>query len=414
MNHSMDFYVEYEILGKNKSKKKVSTRLEAQDVKLEKYDKRGMKLQEESVPFKSFVRNFGVILARALHGATSWTAGVNTASGVSVAALKVFTATEAAMSASRSKSGVWIGDNGLNIVAAASIGTTKFYADGDSFITGVNRSTVAKSDYFLARRIEAQTTTASAKSAVTYGANSVTVVDSNKLQIKRRFFNDRGTVPLKVAEFGLGTYKTTGGVAGSILLARDTFATSIVLTDEQYLDVTYSFSLPTTNYLNTNFINMLANLFLNTDAYGVLDTTGGPFDAPDFQTAILFKAAVDADYGIMVGNNDNAVQPYLNSYKLESAFSNAVMQKGAMSFLNELDTSTSTTKFGFQRDITNLSSDSVEVGEMGLYTSLGGSDYCMIARTTFSQLIVDPNDVLRVKVYFNFPVASTTEPTLET
>ena len=63
MNHSMDFSIEYEILGKSKKKKVVTTQLTANNVLLEKYDIRGMKRGTVEVPFKSFVRNFGVILA---------------------------------------------------------------------------------------------------------------------------------------------------------------------------------------------------------------------------------------------------------------------------------------------------------------------------------------------------------------
>lgn len=413
MNHSMEFHVEYQILGKKK--KTVSTKLEAQDVKIEKYDKRGMKLEEHNVPFKSFVRNFGVILGRALHGATSWTAGVRTATNASLASPVMMRATEAAISASRAKSGIFIGDNNLNSLNTASIGTINSYSDGKTFLTGVARNVHSKADYFLARRIEAHTTTASAPSAVEYGANSITVVNSNTVQIKRRFFNDRGATSLKVAEFGLATYKGSDGVKGSILLARDVFNTSITLTDEQYLDVTYSFSLPSTNYLNTNFINMLANLFTNANTYGVTNTAGITNLAPGFHTAITFKGGANSDYGIMIGFDDAGVTPYNSSYKLESIYANAVMQRSSMTFLNDLDSSTSTTKFGFQRDFTNVSANQVLVNEMGLYTELAGSTYCMIGRTTFNSLAVDPNDVLRVKVYFNFPVSgNTVEPTLET
>lgn len=416
MNHSMDFSIEYEVLGKSKKKKVVTTQLTANNVLLEKYDIRGMKLGTVEVPFKSFVRNFGVILARALHGTTGWTAGIKTASGASAASPVVMTATEGAITTIRSKSGIFIGDNNLNSVAAASVGTTLSYIDGKNFIQSPGgRTTVGKSDYFLGRRIEANTTTASSPTGVDYGANSITILDNNTIQIKRRFFQYRGVTPIKVAEFGLGTYKGSGGLAGTILLARDTFSTAIELGYEQYLDVTYSFTLPSNQELNTNFICMLANLFSNSNAYSVVLTSGAVNTAPGFHTAVDFKAAADAEYGIVVGYQDGKITaPYYNSYKLENPILNAVLDKGAVTFINELDTYSDTTRFGFYRDFTNVDTSQVSVNEIGLYTKISAT-YCMIARSTLpTNVNIDVGDVLRVKVYFNFPVASTVEPALET
>lgn len=411
MNHSMEFIVESEVLGKNK-KQTQKTIFEAQDVVLDKYDIRGMKLGAVRVPFKSFVRNFGIILARALHGSSGWTRGVVSASGASIASPAVFTATEGAVTTKRTLSGIFLGDNGLNTVNAASVGTTKSYADGKSFIEGFSRSTVGKSDYFLGRRIENQTTTASAKSGIDYGANSVTVVSGNILKIKRRFFQYRSSLNVKVAEFGLGTYSGTGGLAGSVLVARDAFSTAVDLGYEQYLDVTYSFTLPSDNQLNTNFINMLANLFSNANAYSVIQTDGITNTTPAFHTSIDFKAAADAEYGIVAGFDDNFVSPYLGSFKLENMITNATLDKGAVTFIDEIDLSSATTRFGFYRDFTNVTSNQVSINEAGLYI-FKTPNYIMIARSLFNTMTLDENDVLRIKTYFNFPVTSAVAPTLE-
>lgn len=410
MNHSMNFTVEYEILGKKNKKKTIKTELTAHDVLIEKFQD-GMKLEKHEVPFKSFVKNFGATLAYIMGGTK--TATVVNAAGTAVDASTILSVSEAAITATHSRRGIYIGDKGVNAINSGSIGAVSASVI-KSFLTCPIGNTVQKSDIWLKRRIEASS--ASVATKVSYGAMSITIPSDDTVKITRRFYNSRGS-SIKVSEIGLGTQNTITGAAyfvnKNILLARDVFAYDLTLADQQYLDITYSFSLPSGGYLTNNLIVMLANLFKNNSIAYSYKTVSGivPINPPTLTGLTVMGIADNTDYGIQVGEQFTTNSPY--DYKLENDISNSVLDRSATTYLNLLTETNTSTKFGFQREFTNVDSSSVTIKEASLQIKDQDNKGIVLARFPINSITLNPTDILRIKVYFEFPVSSTVYVTEE-
>jgi len=410
MNHSVNFAVEYEILGKNKKKKTVVSKLVANDVLVEKFQG-DMKLEKHAVPFKSFVKNFGATLAYILGGTKTNT--VVNAGGTTQDASTILSVSEAAITATHSRRGIYIGDKAANTVVAASYSAVSA-STSKSFLTGAVGNSVQKSDVFLKRRIEASS--ASVATKVSYGAVSITIPSENTVKITRRFYNTRGT-SIKINEVGLGTQNVITGAAyfvdHNILLARDTMAYDVTLADQQYLDITYSFSLPEGGYLTNNLIVMLANLFKNSPTGYSYKTVSGttPINPPPLTGLTVMGIADNTDYGIQVGGTYTSHSSY--DYKLEADISNAVLDRSATTYLDLLTETNTSTKFGFQRDFTNVGTVPVTVKEGCLNVEDQDNKGILLARFPINGIELSANDILRIKVYFEFPVVTTNYVTQE-
>jgi len=403
MNHHMNVIIETEVLGKKGTKKKIQSTMRVEDILVEKYQNGGMKLASYKIPFKSFVKNFGTTLSYIMGSAT--TTGVNIANGASQAASTFMSVSEAAITNIHSRRGLYIGDNLENTVAAASTALVSA-STSKSFLTGAVGRTTSKNDTFIGRRIEASS--ASVATKVSYGAMSITISTDDRVTLKRRFYNSRGSA-ITIGEIGLGTQNVISAgyfVDHNILLARDVTSRPFDLEDQQYLDITMEFSVPTTGYLTTNFIVMLANLFKNsTTGYNYKTVSGiAPVNAP-LLTGLSVKAiADDTDYGIQLGSRFDSFSIY--DYKLINLHSNSVLDRSATTFINDLNTYNTTTRFGFQRDFTNVGTSKLEIAEGSLQIKDQDDKGILISRFPTGEIDLDPNDILRVKFYFDFPVSA--------
>jgi len=408
MNHSINFNVKYEILDKKKKTKEFSTKIQAHDLELSIGEK-GMTLSNHKVPFKSFVRNFGLLMSK-IFGSGSL-GSLKYASG---GATTVYTATnfltviEAALSASRARRGIYIGDKGANSINGASLGAITTGTSVSLWaITGNVQNSVQKGDTWLKRRLEADTT--SADTGITYGTNSVVMENDTTVKITRRFYNGSGKT-VKVNEIGLGGSKTTTGLAAIVLLARDTTAYDVSVLTGQYIDITYRFTVA--SGLTNNFIVMLANLLSGTiSKYSYINTNGAPDTLTTLAKFSLNQVATQDSWGIIIGQtNEAGISSY--DYKLENEYSHGATEPyfdyGATEVINNIDTSNSTTKFGFYRDFTCKGTSSKEVAEAGLALESETAKPIFIARFPINGIVCNPEDVLRVSVYFDFPVSTTT------
>ena len=408
MNHHMNVIIETEVLGKKGTKKKIQSTMRVEDILVEKYQNGGMKLASYKIPFKSFVKNFGTTLSYIMGSAT--TTGVNTANGASQAASTFMSVSEAAINNStnsiHSRRGLYIGDNLENTVAAASTALVSA-STSKSFLTGAVGSKTSKNDTFIGRRIEASS--ASVATKVSYGAMSITISTDDRVTLKRRFYNSRGSA-ITIGEIGLGTQNVISAgyfVDHNILLARDVTSRPFDLEDQQYLDITMEFSIPTTGYLTTNFVVMLANIFKNNDgAYNYKNVNGTiPTGITTFTVGTDVKAgADDVNRGLQLGSRFDNFSIY--DYKLLSIIGNATLDRSATTFINDLNTYNTTTRFGFQRDFTNVGTSKLEIAEGSLQIKDDSDDGIVIARFPTGEIDLDPNDILRVKFYFDFPVSA--------
>ena len=404
MNHHMNVIIETEVLGKKGTKKKIQSTLTVEDILVEKYQNGGMKLASYKIPFKSFVKNFGTTLSRIMGSAT--TTGVNTANGASQAASTFMSVSEAAITNIHSRRGLYIGDNLENTVAAASTALVSA-STSKSFLTGAVGRTTSKNDTFIGRRIEASS--ASVATKVSYGAMSITIPSDDRVKLTRRFYNSRGSA-ITIGEIGLGTQNVISAgyfVDHNILLARDVTSRPFDLEDQQYLDITMEFSIPTTGYLTTNFVVMLANIFKNNDgAYNYKNVNGTiPTGVTTFTVGTDVKAgADDVNRGLQLGSRFDNFSIY--DYKLLSIIGNATLDRSATTFINDLNTYNTTTRFGFQRDFTNVGSSRLEIAEGSLQIKDDSDDGIVISRFPTGEIDLDPNDILRVKFYFDFPVSA--------
>lgn len=410
MNHSVNFAVEYEILGKNKKKKTVVSKLVANDILVEKFQG-DMKLEKHEVPFKSFVKNFGATLAYIFGGTKTGT--IVDAKGTAQDASTFLSVSEGAITNTHSRRGIYIGDKGANAVNAASW-TIVAASQSKSFLTGNVGNSVQKSDTFLKRRIEASS--ASVATKVRYDAVSITIPEDNTVKITRRFYNGRGS-SIKINEVGLGTQNVITGAAyfvdHNILLARDTMAYDVILADQQYFDITYSFSLPEGGYLTNNLIVMLANLFKNSSIGYSYKTVSGTtsINPPPLTGLTVMGIADNTDYGIQVGETYTSHSPY--DYKLEANISNSVLKRSATTYLDLLTETNTSTKFGFQRDFTNVDTVPVMIKEGSLNIKDLDDKGILLARFPINGIELSANDILRIKVYFEFPVVTTNYVTQE-
>ena len=409
MNHSVNFAVEYEILGKNKKKKTVVSKLVANDILVEKFQG-DMKLEKHEVPFKSFVKNFGATLAYIFGGTKTGT--IVDAKGTAQDASTFLSVSEGAITNTHSRRGIYIGDKGANAVNAASW-TIVAASQSKSFLTGNVGNSVQKSDTFLKRRIEASS--ASVATKVRYDAVSITIPEDNTVKITRRFYNGRGS-SIKINEVGLGTQNATGAgyfVDHNILLARDIFQYDLTLADQQYLDITYSFSLPEGGYLTNNLIVLLANLFKNNNGAYDYKTVSGVINTGvvAFNAMTVTAPADDTDYGIQVGTQYTTSSPY--DYKLERDIANSKLDRSATTYLNLLTETNISTKFGFQRDFTNVDTVPVMIKEGSLNIKDLDDKGILLARFPINGIELSANDILRIKVYFEFPVVTTNYVTQE-
>lgn len=404
MNHHMNVIIETEVLGKKGTKKKIQSTMRVEDILVEKYQNGGMKLANYKIPFKSFVKNFGTTLSYIMGSAT--TTGVNIANGASQAASTFMSVSEAAITNTHSRRGLYIGDNGYTTgivsasVALVSASTSKSFLKG-----AVGRETL-KTDTFIGRRIEASS--ASVATKVSYGAMSITIPTDDTVRLTRRFYNSRGSA-ITIGEIGLGTQNATGAgyfVDHNILLARDV-ASPFELDDQQYLDITMEFSVPTSGYLTTNFIAMLANIFKNNNgAYNYKNVNGTiPTGTVAFGVGTNVNAVADnTNRGLQLGTRFDVFSIY--DYKLLNIIPNATLDRSGTTFINELNTYNTTTRFGFQRDFTNVGTSRLEIAEGSLQIADDDDVGIVISRFPTGEIDLDPNDILRVKFYFDFPVSA--------
>lgn len=405
MNHHMNVIIETEVLGKKGTKKKIQSTMRVEDILVEKYQNGGMKLASYKIPFKSFVKNFGTTLSYIMGSAT--TTGVNTANGASQAASTFMSVSEAAITNIHSRRGLYIGDNLENDGIAAASTALVSASTSKSFLTGAVGRVTSKNDTFIGRRIEASS--ASVATKVSYGAMSITIPSDDKVKLTRRFYNSRGS-SITIGEIGLGTQNKIGAgyfVDHNILLARDVTSRAFDLEDQQYLDITMEFSVPTTGYLTTNFIVMLANIFKNNDgAYNYKTVSGKiPTGTVTFGVGTSVNAVADnTDRGIQLGTRFDNFSIY--DYKLLNILSNSVLDRSGTIFINDLNTYNTTTRFGFQRDFTNVGTTKLEIAEGSLQIADNDDKGIVIARFPTGEIDLDPNDILRVKFYLDFPVSA--------
>jgi len=409
MNHSINFNVEYEILGKKNKQKKFTTQIQAHDLELSIGEK-GMTLSNHKVPFKSFVKNFGSLLAK-LFGATS-VEPLKYASGGATSAYTVasfLNVSEAALSVSRARRGIFIGDKGANSFNGASLGAITTGTSVSLWaITGNVQNSVQKGDTWLKRRLEADTT--SADTGITYGSNSVIMENDTTVKITRRFYNGSGKT-VKVNEIGLGGSRTNAvALAAIVLLARDTMAYDISVLDGQYIDISYRFTV--TSGLTNNFVVMLANLLSGTlGKYSYLNANGSSDTLTSAVKFYINRAVGDDSYGIHIGQtNEAGISSY--DYKLENQWAHGTTEPyfaySDTNYIDNLNTSNATTKFGFYRDFTCKGTSSKEVAEAGIALQSEAAKGIYIARFPINGIVCNPEDVLRVSVYFDFPVSTTT------
>lgn len=408
MNHSINFNVKYEILDKKKKSKEFTTKIQAHDLELSIGEK-GMTLSNHKVPFKSFVRNFGLLMSKVFGSGSLGSLKYASGGATTVyTATNFLTVSEAALSASRARRGIYIGDKGANSFNGASLGAITTGTSVSLWaITGNVQNSVQKGDTWLKRRLEADT--ASADTGITYGSNSVIMENDTTVKITRRFYNGSGKT-VKVNEIGLGGSKTTTGLAAIVLLARDTMAYDISVLDGQYIDISYRFTVA--SGLTNNFIVMLANLLSGTlSKYSYTNTNGAPDTLTTLSKFSLNQVATQDSWGIIIGQtNEAGISSY--DYKLENEYSHGATEPyfdyGATEVINNIDTSNSTTKFGFFRDFTCKGTSSKEVAEAGLALESETAKPIFIARFPINGIVCNPEDVLRVSVYFDFPVSTTT------
>jgi len=410
MNHDLNFTVEYGVLGKKT--KKITSQFQVENIEAVIGD-RGMTIKRIKVPFRSFVKNFAVGFAKALGSAN--TTGLKNPNNASIAASTCIGVSEGAITATHSRKGIWIGDKSVNSVNAASISAVTA-STIDSFLTGNVGESVEKNDIWLKRRIEASS--ASVATKVAYGAVGFEVLSESSFRVKRRFFNGRGTT-IKIAEVGLGAgYDNTKWMdESSILFARDMFQTPITLEDQQYLDIYYTFTLSSTGYLTSNFLYMFANMLRSnsTSVFSTLHTLKdrtGVWQTSNNSYSVL-GAADDTEVGIQLGEVFEN-RSIFTAYKLNREIANTVLDRSAVTFINEFATGSVSTKFGFQRDFTNISANTVIVEEGGLSNAPSAAGKAIYLSYFPLDAVVDPNDVLRVKIYFEMPVSERNYITLET
>lgn len=407
MNHSINFNVKYEILGKKNKTKEFSTEIQAHDLELSIGDK-GMTLSKHKVPFKSFVKNFGVILAKVFgitsSGALKYASGGATTGYTVTSFLNV---SEAALTASRARRGIFIGDKGANSINGASLGAITTGTSVSLWaITGNVQNSVQKGDAWLKRRLEANT--ANAATGISYGANSIVIENDTTVKITRRFYNNSGKT-IKVNEIGLGGSLTNTPLAAIVLLARDIMTYDLSWLDGQYLDISYRFTV--SSGLTNNFIVMLANLLSGTlTKYSYLNASGNSDTMTTLTNFYIDRAAGTDTYGIVIGqSNESGISPY--DYKLENEWNHGTTEPyfaySDTSSINNIDTLNSTTKFGFYRDFTCKGTSAKEVAEAGIALQSQGNKAIFIARFPINGIVCNPEDVLRVSVYFDFPVSST-------
>lgn len=409
MNHSINFNVEYEILGKKNKTNKFTTQIQAHDLELSIGEK-GMTLSNHKVPFKSFVKNFGSLLAK-LFGATS-VEPLKYASGATTGAYTVasfMNVSEAALTASRARRGIYIGDKGANSYNGASLGAITTGTSVSLWaITGNVQNSVQKGDNWLKRRLEADTT--SADTGIVYGANSVVMENDTTVKITRRFYNGSGKT-VKVNEIGLGGTRTTAVVLSAIvLLARDTTAYDVSVLTGQYIDISYRFTVA--SGLTNNFVVMLANLLSGTlGKYSYINNAGSTNTLTTATKFSMNRTGGDDTYGIHIGEtNEAGISSY--DYKLENQWAHGTTEPffaySATNYIDNLNTSNSTTKFGFYRDFTCKGTSSKEVAEAGIFLQSEEAKGICVARFPINGIVCNPEDVLRVSVYFDFPVSTTT------
>lgn len=413
MNHSIKFNAEYEILGKKK--KKFSSEITAHDIEIDIID-REMVIAKHKTPFKSFVKNFAVALAKIFGNSATSSESLKYASGTATTgylATNFLCVSEGALSASRARRGIFIGDKEANSYNGASIGSIK---TGTSptlhVITGQVQNQVQKSDVFLKRRLEANT--ASCTSGIYYGANSITIENDTTVKIVRRFRNNSGKT-IKINEIGLGSGKPSMPISGIVLLARDIMAYDISVLNGQYIDITYRFTVG--NGLTTNFAVLLANLFSGTLSGKYYVNGNGSSDTITNTNYFSIDRAAGADsYGITIGSGDNS-RPSIYDKSLENQWSHGTIEPyfaySDTSPINELNTSNSTSRFGFYRDFTCKGTTTKEVNEGGIALQGDSTKPIYIARFAINGMRLNPEDILRVSIYFDFPVSSTLYVTQE-
>jgi len=220
-------------------------------------------------------------------------------------------------------------------------------------------------------------------STITYGACNVgdaQVSGSNAIMtINRTFTNtDDGGGDIVVTEQGIFCNTTTGF---DFMIIRDLLDSSITLSDDEAMEVTYT--LTCGSGMTLNFMKYLESIFDDESVDYKATTYTDTETSKDFSAdsdARLLKAAEDAtDYGIIIGDDDTAED--VEDYKLVSQLTTDMKHYEVEDVSIARDTGTGVTKIKLQRQITNNTGSSVDINEVGIVMKGdGASSRMLIAR----------------------------------
>lgn len=216
-------------------------------------------LEHRKVPFRSFVGNFGKIIA---HLITAEQLNITLVNGASLEVTKnnlVIDVEESSTTSNNSTYGIWFGDALFKSANTTLIQNTSIPSAG-----------TAHNDYTLRGKFS--------DSDISYTNTRFRLVSEEQLEISRTLINNSLNT-IYVSEFGLiGQYNSGTGV----LLARDVITengaiTSVAVKPGYMLTVRYSFKSSDNGFTN-NFIKLLTALLRSDNSLASLvDVNGVPF-----------------------------------------------------------------------------------------------------------------------------------------
>ena len=360
------------------------------------------------LPFKSFVKNLGYLLAFKMFAEANAGLIKDTAGNVITADRFKMEVTEAAISAAANTLyGIWIGYTG---------DFTSLYTQD---VLATMSNSIKETDFSLYRKIPNDGMIPD--SDVLYGATSVTLLNTGALKVARTITVNR-TNGIRINEIGLignvGTEK--------VLLCRDFIFD--VASNRHYINVPfnelirieYVFNIVSGSGFTSRFIGFLNSLFTGASVTDFLSTTGVN-RAVDVNTDTIdfMAAATVITHGILVGGglttDINTPKMRTTDYvMINPVIPNNVLTYGAMTLI-PLSYVNGRTLIGCYRDFTNESATAtVYVAEDAIYfkdstLEVGNdiTDYFMMNNTsvgTTGYQAVLPGETLRIKYYYAFPI----------
>lgn len=403
MNHAPFIQSEYEILKSNKIIKGMTQRFNASLV-IEHKDRFGKLKESREVPFESFVSNFARILNYGF-GNVGNNNKLTKTDGTKVATSRhqMDVSEGALISPTQSNYGMWIGN--ITGDAGITLGTPNGDIGGDP----------AFEDYDLYNQFLADG--GSPDTGVVYGATNVYVDSGTVLRVTRRFTNDSGS-SIKISEVGLIGSDSTD----YFMICRDSINPSIVLVNQDIVDISYKFSVTSNSGFTKNFLRMLSSSMDGNPALENLTDYSGTSSPIDFSSGtrtdfdLLASAGVDT-HGILIGGANNAIPTVFtystDSYRLRSQLSDSVISHGAViaTNLNDVTKENGYSKIGYYRDFENTGTTPIYINEAALViNNATESVNVLISRIPITNtssvpyVIVQPGEVFRLKYYLAFPV----------